>query len=156
VAVEAPTVVRLAEHPNIAGIKESSGNIQRVAEIIHSTPAGFQTLVGSASTYYPAMAMGARGGILAVSCFLPELCVELYEAAVAADAMRARSIQQRLLAPSAIVVARHGVPGVKYAMDQLGYYGGPARRPFLALTEKQKQEIDAALAGVVSRAVTGN
>ena len=151
-AVEAPLVTRLAQHPNIIGIKESSGVIQRVGEIIHQAPEGFQTLVGSASTFFPALAMGAVGGILAVACFAPELCVELYEAARAGDMLRARALQQRLLQPTATIVARHGVPGIKYAMDQLGYYGGPARRPFLPLSEAGKKEVDAALAGVAGKA----
>ncbi len=150
-AVEAPLVTRLAQHPNIIGIKESSGVIQRVGEIIHQTPEGFQTLVGSASTFFPALSMGAVGGILAVACFAPELCVELYEAARAGDMLRARALQQRLLQPTATIVGRLGVPGVKYAMDQLGYYGGPSRRPFLPLSEAATKEVDAALAGVASR-----
>ena len=150
-AVEAPLVARLAQHPNIIGIKESSGVIQRVGEIIHQAPEGFQTLVGSASTFFPALAMGAVGGILAVACFAPELCVELYEAARAGDILRARTLQQRLLQPTATIVARHGVTGVKYAMDQVGYYGGPSRRPFLPLSEVAKKEVDAALAGIAAK-----
>lgn len=152
--VEAPLVARLAEHPNIAGIKESSGHVQRVSEIIRTTPDRFQTLVGSASTLYASIAMGAVGGILALACVLPELCAELYEASLAGQGERARTIQQRLLAPAATIVARYGIPGVKYAMDQLGYYGGPARRPFLPLTQEQKKDIDGVLAGVVSHAAT--
>ena len=156
VALEAPVVRRLAEHANIIGIKESSGNVQRVGEIIATAPAQFQTLVGSASTLYPSIALGAVGGILALACVLPELCVDLYETATAGDASAARSLQQRLLAPTAAIVARSGIPGVKYAMDQVGYYGGPSRRPFLPLGEAGKKEIDGALAAVVVPAGGGN
>ena len=53
-ALEAAVVARLAGHANIIGIKESSGNVQRVTEIIQATPPEFQTLVGSATTLYPA------------------------------------------------------------------------------------------------------
>ena len=147
-AVEADVVARLAEHPNIMGIKESSGNVQRVAEIIHSTPAHFQTLVGSATTLYPSLALGAVGGILAVACALPELAVELYEAARAADAQRARTLQYRLLLPTRKLVAEFGIPGLKYAMDHLGYYGGPPRRPLLPLTDAQKREVETVLAAI--------
>ena len=156
VALEAPVVRRLAEHANIIGIKESSGNVQRVGEIIATAPAQFQTLVGSASTLYPSIALGAVGGILALACVLPELCVDLYETATAGDASAARSLQQRLLAPTAAIVARSGIPGVKYAMDQVGYYGGPSRWPFLPLSEAGKKEIDGALAAVVVPAGGGN
>ena len=148
VAVEASLVARLAEHPNVIGIKESSGNVQRVAEIIQGTPAGFHTLVGSATTLYPSLVLGAVGGILAVACALPELCAELYEAARGGQAERARALQQRLLTPTIKIVAELGIPGVKYAMDCLGYYGGPPRRPLLPLTDAQKREVEMLLAQV--------
>lgn len=154
-AVEADTVARLAEHPNIIGIKESSGNVQRVAEIIHATPHSFQTLVGSASTLYPSLALGAVGAILALACVLPELCVELYEASRAGDTERASMLQDRLLAPTLKVVAELGIPGVKYAMDWLGYYGGPARRPLLPLTDAQKREVETVLAAVAPVSAPG-
>jgi 4-hydroxy-2-oxoglutarate aldolase len=97
VAVEAPLVAQMAKHHNIIGIKESSGVMQRVGEIIHRAPAGFQTLVGSATTFYPSMALGAVGGILAAADFLPELCVELYEACTSGDHPRARKLQEQLI-----------------------------------------------------------
>ncbi|MGH9789140.1 MAG: dihydrodipicolinate synthase family protein, partial [Candidatus Acidiferrales bacterium] len=71
--VEAPLVARLAEHPNIAGLKESSGDVKLIAEILALVPADFQVLVGSASTLYPSLSLGAHGAILAVACALPEL-----------------------------------------------------------------------------------
>ena len=149
VAVEAPLVAQLAKHPNIIGIKESSGVMQRVGEIIHRAPASFQTLVGSATTFYPSMALGAVGGILAAADFLPELCVELYDACVAGDNARARALQERLIDPTLTLVAKLGVPGVKYAMDRAGYFGGLARRPLLPLNEAQKKEAERVLEAVI-------
>jgi len=149
-AVEAPLVARLAEHPNIAGIKESSGDVQRVTQIIASAPPRFQTLVGSASTLCASVLAGAAGAILALACALPESCVELYEAARAGKIERAVALQHQLLVPSITLVSRFGVPGLKYAMDRLGYYGGPARRPFLPLDDAAKREVDAVLMGVAS------
>jgi 4-hydroxy-2-oxoglutarate aldolase len=149
VAVEAPLVAQLAQHPNIIGIKESSGVMQRVGEIILRAPAGFQTLVGSATTFYPSMALGAVGGILAVADILPELCVELYDACVAGDYARARKLQERLVDPTLTLVAKLGIPGVKYAMDRAGYYGGPARRPLLPLNEAQKKEAERILEAAI-------
>lgn len=149
VAVEAPLVAQLAEHPNIIGIKESSGVMQRVGEIIHLAPAGFQTLVGSATTFFPSMALGAVGGILAVSDILPVLCVELYDACAAGDYPRARKLQERLIDPTITLVAKLGISGVKYAMDRAGYYGGPARRPLLPLNEAQKKEAERVLEAVI-------
>lgn len=152
VAVEAPLAARLAEHSNIIGIKESSGNVQRVGEIIHSAPPHFQTLVGSASTLFPSLALGAVGGILALACALPELCLEVYNAARSGDTARAKELQARMIVPTKRIVSEPGPPGVKYAMDRVGYYGGPARRPFLPLTDEQKREVDAALSGVAAAA----
>ena len=123
--------------------------MQRVGEIIHLAPAGFQTLVGSATTFYPSMALGAVGGILAVADFLPELCVELYDACVSGDYARARMLQERLIDPTITLVAKFGIPGVKYAMDRAGYYGGPARRPLLPLHEAQKKEAERVLEAVL-------
>jgi len=149
VAVEAPLVARLARHSNIIGIKESSGNVQRVSEIISATPSEFQTLVGSASTLYVSLAAGAVGGILGLACVLPELCVELWQLARAGDADRALALQRRLLDPARIIVSELGIPGIKYAMDRVGYFGGPARRPFLPLTDDERASIDSLLASLV-------
>src|SRR5216684_1471679 len=79
IVLGAAEVAKLAEHPNIIGIKDSSGNVQGVAEIVAATPPKFQTLVGSAASVYPSMAIGARGAILALACALPEKCVALFE-----------------------------------------------------------------------------
>jgi len=149
VAVEAPLVAQLAQHPNIIGIKESSGVMQRVGEIILRAPAGFQTLVGSATTFYPSMALGAVGGILAVADILPELCVELYEACAKGDFDEARKLQARLIDPTLTLVAKLGIPGVKFAMDRAGYYGGPPRRPLLPLNEAQKKEAERILEAAI-------
>lgn len=153
VAVEASTVARLAQHPNIIGIKESSGNVQRVSEIINATPRDFQTLVGSASTLYVSITAGAIGGILGLSCVLPELCVELWEAARSGDSEHALALQRRLLDPARTIISELGIPGTKYAMDRVGFYGGPARRPFLPLTDSQRASIDSLLASLTPATV---
>jgi 4-hydroxy-2-oxoglutarate aldolase len=152
VSVTAALVSRLAQHTNIIGIKESSGNILLAEEIVAATPAGFQTLVGSAGTFFPSIGAGAIGGILAVACFLPEACVDLYYAARGGEMQRAQELQRRLLPAATSVVARLGIAGVKYAMDRVGYYGGPPRRPLLPLNEAAKNEVDAILADVAQAA----
>ncbi|HXN21236.1 MAG TPA: 4-hydroxy-tetrahydrodipicolinate synthase [Candidatus Dormibacteraeota bacterium] len=145
VAFEAPLVARLAEHPNIIGIKESSGNVQRIGEIVQSAPRTFQTLVGSAATIHPSVAVGACGCILALACVLPDLCIELFELARAGDVRRALSLQQNLIPVSKKIVSEGGAPGVKYAMDLLGYSGGAPRRPLLPPAEAYKKEIEGVL-----------
>ena len=148
VALEAPEVATLAAHPNIHGIKESSGNVQRVGEIIAQAPRAFQTLVGSASTLYPSLTLGARGGILALACVLPELCVELFAAARGGQHERARALQESLLPASKLIVGTHGAAGVKCAMDARGYRGGHPRLPLAPLSAEQRAEIDTIVRGL--------
>lgn len=155
VNVEAALIARLAEHPNIIGIKESSGDVRRAAEIISATPDSFQTLVGSAPTLYASLSAGAVGAILGIACPLPEACVELYETFATGNTEKAQALQQRLHAPSKLIVNELGVPGVKYAMDQLGFYGGPSRPPLLPLNDAQRRSVDRALGDLASAATAG-
>ena len=139
--VEAPLVARLAVHPNILGLKESSGDVQLIAEIRRTTPAEFQVLVGSASVLYPALCVGAQGAVLAAACVLPELCVEVYQAACAGEHARARVLQEKLLEPTAAVTTRFGIAGLKFAMELRGYVGGAPRAPLLPLDDAARTEI---------------
>lgn len=145
VALEPPEVIALSEHPNIIGIKESSGNVQRVAEIIASTPREFQMLVGSAATIYPSLMIGARGAILALGSALPDKCVELYELFRQDEPEKARELQEVILRVSKLVVSECGIAGVKYVMDQRGYRGGLPRLPLLPLKDEQRKRVKALL-----------
>jgi 4-hydroxy-2-oxoglutarate aldolase len=145
VALEPPEVVALAAHPNIVGIKESSGNVQRVAEIIAGAPSDFQMLVGSAATIYPSLTIGARGAILALGSALPDKCVELYELVRQGQHAKARELQEVILRASKLVVSECGIAGVKYVMDQRGYRGGLPRLPLLPLKDEQKKRVNTLL-----------
>jgi 4-hydroxy-2-oxoglutarate aldolase len=145
VALEPPEVAVLSEHPNIIGIKESSGNVQRVAEIIANVRPDFQVLVGSAATIYPSLAIGARGAILALGSALPEKCVTLYELFRQGQHEKARELQEVILRASKLIVSECGIAGVKYAMDQRGYRGGLPRLPLLPLKDEQKKRVNALL-----------
>lgn len=129
IAVEAPLVARLAEHPNIVGIKDSSGSVQRMAEMVRVSPPEFRIFSGSASTLLASLVVGASGGILALADALPEACVELYEAVLNGRFEEAKSLQRKLLPATDALVSQSGVAGVKYALDRLGYFGGPVREP---------------------------
>lgn len=148
VTVEADLAARLARHPNIAGIKDSAGSPQRSGEIVRQSPPQFQTVVGSAQNFAASLAAGARGGILALSCALPELCVELFEAHTRGETARIAELQQLIAGPAITVVGKYGPAGVKYAMDQRGYYGGPPRGALLPVTGEAAREIDAVLAAI--------
>ena len=145
VALEPPEVAVLSEHPNIIGIKESSGNVQRVAEIIPNVRPDFQVLVGSAATIYPSLAIGARGAILALGSALPEKCVTLFELFRQGQHEKARELQEIILRASKLIVSECGIAGVKYAMDQRGYRGGLPRLPLLPLKDEQKKRVNALL-----------
>ncbi len=152
VALEPDLVARLAEHPNIIGLKESSGNVQRVGEIVAAVPANFQVLVGSADTLYASLTLGAVGGILALADCLPELCLELHSAFAADKISSARELNRRILPASKKLVRQLGIAGVKAAMDYRGYYGGPVRGPLLPLSAAQKREAEAVVNSLVATA----
>lgn len=141
VALEAPEVGVLAQHPNIIGIKESSGVVQRAAEMLGAVPSSFQILVGSASMMFPSMVLGAVGAILALGSALPEQCVALFEAVRTSNFERARELQTVIVPASKLIVSQCGIPGVKYGMDEAGLRGGLPRLPLLPLHEDQKQAI---------------
>jgi len=148
VALEAPEVVALSEHANIIGIKDSSGSVQRVAEMIAAARADFQVLVGSASTMYPSLMIGARGAVLALASALPEKCVALYNVARRGQLEQARELQQLLVKASKLIVSEAGIAGVKFVMDQRGYRGGIPRLPLLPLTDEVKKRLIALLAAL--------
>jgi 4-hydroxy-2-oxoglutarate aldolase len=152
VALEADLVARLAEHPNIIGIKESSGNVQRVGEIIAAAPEKFQMVVGSADTLYSSLMLGAVGGVLALADCLPELCIELHRAVASDKIASAKDLNRRILPASKKIVRQFGIPGVKCAMDYRGYYGGPVRGPLMPLNAAQKREVETMVNSLVATA----
>jgi len=154
IQLEAALVARVAQHPNIIGMKDSSGDVPSVAKIIAAAPKNFRMLVGSAATVYQSLEVGASGAILALACAFPELCVEIYNASRAGEFARARSLAQKLILPAKMLGVQYGIAGLKYAMDRLGYYGGPPRGPLLPVDESAQRDIDAMLAGVVSESAT--
>jgi len=219
--IPAEVVVELSEHPNVAAIKESSGNLEKVKKMVDGTrhikrqatvtetfeavtprmiraaeaaadkesrelvtvealagggetPAragakpsssavsmvgklktrqkevGFQVMVGAAHQLEPSLAMGAVGAILAFACPAPMACYEIFAALKDGDTGLAREKQERVKLPAQRIVSELGVPGVKYAMELNGYYGGPSRLPFLPLNADQRTEIEKLMTGIKS------
>lgn len=142
-ALEAPETIALAEHPNIIGIKESSGNVARIAEMIAGAPPQFQMLVGSAPTVYPCLAIGARGAVLALASALPEKCAALHQLFRQGQLAAALKLQNVLLRASKLIVSEMGIAGVKYVMDLRGYRGGIPRLPLQPLSSGQKSRLAA-------------
>ena len=153
--VEAPLVAKLATHPNIVGIKDSSGNVQRMKDIVASAPRGFNALTGSALTLSEALEAGCVGAILAISCVVPDACVDLYEASRRGEKERVEQIKKQAIAPAAALTTKFGIAGLKWAMDHLGYYGGAPRAPLLPVSDSAKAELDSILAGLRPTATVG-
>ena len=109
---------------------------------------GFQVLVGAAHKLKDSLDAGAVGGILAFGCPAPTACYEIYTAWKEGDHELADTKQERIANASQRVVGEFGIPGVKYAMDFNGYYGGPARLPLLPLTTEMKDEVERLIAGI--------
>lgn len=138
-------VVRLSQHPNIVGVKDSSGNIVQISEIITGAPDTFSVFAGSASFLLPALVMGARGGTLATANVVPDTCVKIFDLANAGKIAEAREVQKSVLGLNALVTSRYGVAGLKAALDMIGFFGGLPRRPMLPATDVEKADIRKAL-----------
>jgi 4-hydroxy-2-oxoglutarate aldolase len=151
VTVGASLIERVGKHPNIVGLKDSSGDVAGVAAIIAAAPKEFQTLTGSASTLYEALQAGAVGAILGLADAFPHLCAEIYEAAGAGDRAKAQTLAQKLVVPAKMLLMDYGIAGLKYAMDRLGFFGGLPRLPLLAVSDAGKVEIEAMLANLISQ-----
>jgi 4-hydroxy-2-oxoglutarate aldolase len=123
-------VATLADHPNIIGMKESGSDIGYVSSLVDATPDDFILLVGSAPTFYASLLSGAAGGIMALACVVPDHCVELFDLVRSNRLEEARELQRRLTPLARLVTKAYGVPGLKAALDLLGFQGGRARPPF--------------------------
>lgn len=204
--IPAEVVIQLAEHPNLIGIKESSGDVEKVRKMVQSTrhvkrsatvneifeavtprmlqaassnhggelvsvgvlagetskasssavtvisgiktrqkEVGFQVLVGAAHKLHPSLDAGAAGAILAFANATPTACYEIYAAWKEGDAELAKLKQERIAHAAVRIGADFGIPGIKYAMDFNGYYGGVPRLPLLPVTADIKQEIETLL-----------
>jgi 4-hydroxy-2-oxoglutarate aldolase len=135
-------VAALSEHPNIIAVKESSGNLEKVMQMIRTVKPGFQVLVGSAPTLWPSFAVGAVGAILAYANAAPFSTIAIWEAYRAREYDAAQDWQNRIARAAVLVTTRYGIPGLKYAMDLNGYYGGPPRLPLIPPSPEAKQEIE--------------
>jgi len=134
-------VAALSEHPNIIAIKESSGNLEKVMQMIREVRHGFQVLVGSAPTLWPSLLMGACGAILAYANAAPYSCIAIWEAYRTREEAAGLDWQNRIARAAQLVTVKYGVPGLKHAMDLNGYYGGPPRLPLVVPTPEAKHEI---------------
>lgn len=141
VNMDVAAVARAAEHPNIAGIKDTSGNITQLADTVRVVGPDFQVLAGSASFLLAGLTVGAVGGILALANIAPQKGLEITRLFEAGARDEAAELQRRMIPVNNAVTARFGIAGLKAALDMLGYYGGPVRSPLLGLTEGERQTL---------------
>ena len=145
----APEVVaKLAEHPNIIAIKESSGNLEKVMQMIRECPVGFQVLVGSAPTLWPSLQAGAVGAVLAFANASPYATITIWEAHRTRETEAGWDWQGRIARAARMVTVKYGIPGLKYAMDLNGYYGGIPRLPLVPIGPEARKEIEEAFEGL--------
>jgi 4-hydroxy-2-oxoglutarate aldolase len=146
-----PAVVgELGRHPNVAGLKDSSGDLPWLLDVLDRVPAGFRVLCGSAAAFASELSAGAVGGILAVGNALPEPLVELHRRHLAGDAAGALALQKAVIGPIRAIVNAFGIAGIKAAMDLRGLRGGPPRSPLLPVSEAERSGIRSELERLVA------
>jgi 4-hydroxy-2-oxoglutarate aldolase len=148
VDMSAELIIKLSQHPNIIGVKDSSGNLAKLGEILRYARPGFQVLAGSAGFLYPALCLGAIGGVLALSNIAPQQCCDILHFFHQGLHAEAKELQLRLIAANDAVTSRFGVAGLKAAMEIVGFYGGPPRSPLQPLNNEQR----AVLRGILKEA----
>jgi 4-hydroxy-2-oxoglutarate aldolase len=144
------TVAELSHHPNIAGMKDSSGDNERMKLVVAAVKPGFQVFSGSGAGFGEALQLGAAGAILAIANALPYACVTVWEAFRTREHEAAKDWQERIMPAAKLIAGKHGIPGLKHAMDLNGYYGGPPRLPFLPPSLEAKAEIEKVFDGLRS------
>jgi len=141
VNMSASLVAKLSRHPNIIGIKDSSGNITQIASIIAKCPKDFAVFAGSGSFLLPTLMLGGVGGTLAVANVVPNYCVAIYYLCKNGSLEDAIKLQLGLLELNAAVTTRYGIGGMKAAMEMVGFHGGSPRLPILPAANEAKREI---------------
>ena len=141
VNIETDTIIELAKHPNIAGLKDSTENTARITEIVANVPDSFRVIVGTASVLYPGLMAGAVGGILALANITPDECLQIFLHSIAGKHKEALELQNRVIPVNRAITSKFGVAGLKAAMDILGYDGGNPRMPLEPLNEAQIIEL---------------
>ena len=141
VNVSKEAVSTLSKHPNIIGIKDSSGNVNQLGQYLNCVDADFNVLVGTAGALFGALTLGCKGGVLALANIVPEKCVDIYRLVQEGKMEEARGLQLRMIPVNFAITATYGISGLKYAMDLLGYQGGEVRSPLLPTKPGEQDKI---------------
>jgi 4-hydroxy-2-oxoglutarate aldolase len=146
IRIESETIARLSEHQNIIGVKDSSNDVAEFAATVKLAPPEFAVLTGNGTVLLDTLRAGATGGILAVGCVVPEICIEISRGFNNGDEERASRLQAKLTPLATAVTTRFGIGGLKAALDLAGYQGGTVRAPLRSPGEPERAEIARLLA----------
>ncbi|RPH52985.1 MAG: dihydrodipicolinate synthase family protein [Desulfobacteraceae bacterium] len=135
------TVRVLSRHPNILGMKDSTGNVPQLTSFLSVIDKGFNLMTGTLSAWYPALTLGIKAGIFAVANCAPNECSAIQTVFDKGDHEAARKLYFRIFPVNNAVTATFGIPGLKYASDLMGYRGGHVRSPLLPLKDEEKIKI---------------
>ncbi len=141
VDMETETMISASRHPNIKGIKDTSGNMTKLGYLAAAAPEGFSVFGGTGNWFLAALSMGACGGTMAASILYPNTCRKIYTSFHENNMKEAMELQSKLLPVSDALTRRFGVPGLKAALDSKGMKGGPCRSPLLPVSDEVKKEI---------------
>ncbi len=142
ISVDTELIFELSQHPNIVGMKDSSGNLAFMSELVPKVAPDFSFLLGAGSIILSGLSMGAKGGILALAAVAPGECAQLYKLFLAGHIEEARKLQVKLIPLNKALTQLWGIPAIKYALDAVGFFGGEPRLPLLPLEEPEQQKID--------------
>lgn len=146
IKIEPATAASLSEHENIIGIKDSSADIDGLRETIKLVGETFAVLTGNGTVLHEALTAGACGGILAVGCVAPALCLAIFRAVKSGETETAARLQAKLTPLAQAVTTRFGIGGLKAALEMKGYAGGGVRAPLRAPDDEALEEIRRCLA----------
>jgi len=135
----------LAAHPNIAGMKDTSK--EDISIYVNAVPEGanFYVLAGTINKFYAGLLAGAIGGVISMANYLPEMCWRLQELYESGNIEETQKLDVYARELSSNAAGKHGIAGVKAAMDLLGYFGGDPRLPVLPLSDEEKTELKTVL-----------
>lgn len=143
--IDSSLILELANHQNIVGIKDSSGNLNNLGESLPGLRPEFSFLLGAGSLILPGLVIGACGAILAVANAIPAECARIYDLYLQGKIEEARKLQLDITPLNKAVIQTYGIPALKYALDLRGFYGGLPRPPLLPLGDRGKSEIETIL-----------
>jgi 4-hydroxy-2-oxoglutarate aldolase len=141
VTLEPGFVAELMRHPNVAGMKDSSGDIKRFADYTNACDKGCRLFVGNGALLYTALELGAAGGILGVANIAPAMCADIVRHHREGRPQEAGRVQGHVAPLHKEIVAAYGAAGCKAALDLMGWAGGSPRAPIRALADRERQQM---------------